>query len=353
MMVMCMLLPVVLILASFCINVVFMEKTRTELQIATDVATRASGRTLAVTGNPDKAALAALRMLAENPVANETLPESAVDIVFGVSTRSSEEERYVFTEDLPNPNAVKVLSNGSHKPPMLFPTMGIELDFRPFKNAISTQLELDIALVLDRSGSMAYASNEQVSYLPPANAPSGWKFGKAVPSPSRWTDMNAAVYEFFSVLSATALPERLSLSTYASTGSVDVKLTPNYGDIEMAMQKHSAKFKGGATNIGEGMLDGLATLNDKKSSRPWASRVMIVLSDGRHNTGVDPIESAYRVADADVQIYTISFSSEADTALMEEIARIGAGKHFFAASGSELSQIFNEIAHGLPTLITL
>lgn len=353
MVVMCILLPVVLALASFCVNVVFMEMTRTDLQIATDVATRAAGRTLAVTGSKDKATEAAKRMLSENPVANQVLPISAVDIVFGVSTRSSTDERYLFTTDANNPNAVKVMSNGSHKPQMLFPTMGMPVDFRPIKNAISTQLELDIALVLDRSGSMAFGSNEPASALAPAAAPAGWAFGDPVPVPSRWMDTNIAVQKFLGVLSKSALPERLALSTYGSKATTDVALTANYGDVQLALHHYSSSFRGGATDIGGGMLAGLATLNDKKLARPWASRVMILLSDGRHNTGVDPILSANHVAAADVQIYTISFSAEADTALMQTIAEIGAGKHFHAATGAELSEVFNEIAHGLPTLITL
>lgn len=48
-------------------------------------------------------------------------------------------------------NAVHIDVNGSFKVRMLFPTLGVPVPFRPFKSAISTQTEIDIALVLDRS----------------------------------------------------------------------------------------------------------------------------------------------------------------------------------------------------------
>lgn len=353
MVIMCVLLPITLVLASFCINVVYMEMTRTELQIATDVATRAAGRILSVSGDKTKAEAAVARMLNANPVSNVALPTSAVDIVYGVSTRKSETERYAFQQKTTDINALMVQTNGTYSPPMLFPTMGVSLNFRPFKTAISTQTELDISLVLDRSGSMAYASDEIQTSALPAAAPAGWAYGDPVPVPSRWMDTNQAVQDFLGILNGTVHAESVSMSSYSSNGVVDVPLTPNYGDIQIALHNYSAKFDDGMTNIGDGMLQGLKSLGDKKYARAWASRIMIVLSDGRHNTGADPIAAATAVANEDVHIYTISFSSQADTALMQEIADIGSGKHFHASSGLQLQQIFSEIAHGLPTLITL
>ncbi len=67
------LLPVVLAVCAYVINVVYMELARTELQISTDVATRAAGRTLAVTGSEFQARLAADRMLKLNSFVNQSL----------------------------------------------------------------------------------------------------------------------------------------------------------------------------------------------------------------------------------------------------------------------------------------
>ena len=118
------------------------------------------------------------------------------------------------------------------------------------------------------------------------------------------------------------------------------------------MDVYSAKFNSGATNIGEGILAGATALGDKKNARPWATRVMIVLTDGIHNTGTDPLYAAQQAVAQKIQIYTVTFSVEADIARMQSVAAAGSGKHFHALNGSQLADAFEAIAHSLPTLIT-
>ena len=48
----------------------------------------------------------------------------------------------------------------------------------------------------------------------------------------------------------------------------------------------------------------------------------------------------------------MTFGEGADEELMEEVALIGGGKHYHAASGAELVAIFEEIANNLPTILT-
>lgn len=346
------LLPVVLMIAAFAINIVYMELARTELQIATDVATRAAGRTLAVTGSKVEAELAAERLLTANPFCNQTLTLDAANIEFGVATRYSEAERYSFTRDNHNPNAVQLSSNGSLRVPPLFPTMGVPINFRPIKSAISTQMALDLSLVIDRSGSMAFATDEVSGAGVPAAAPFGWIYGMPVPPRARWTDAVNAVNGFLDLLSNTGQIERVSLSTYSTDAFADVALSEDYLPIKQTLVNHGTIFLGGATNIGGGMLAGLTTLSDKKLARTWATRVMIVLTDGIHNVGTDPITAANYLASQNVLIYTVTFSNEANIAQMQEVAKIGGGRHIHASNGSELIDAFNEIAHSLPTLIT-
>ncbi len=340
-----------LTIAAFCINIVYMEMARTELQIATDTAVRAAGRTLAVTGSQEQAIAAAERLLKANPYANQTMNLSGTDIVFGVSTRVSETERYSFRNG-PKPNAVQIRSNGNSRVPMLFPTMGIPIDFRPIKSAISTQMELDVALVIDRSGSMAYSATEIAGYGPPAAAPPGWNFGMPVPPLARWLDATTAIEGFLTLLSQTAQDEQVSLSTYSDLATDDLALSTDYASVRFKLYEYGSVFRGGATNIGGGIIAGTSTLSRKKVARPWATRVMIILSDGIHNTGTDPIYAATLAANENIIIYTVTFSNEADMATMQQIASIGTGKHIHAVTGADLMRAFQEIAKSLPTLIT-
>ncbi len=350
------LIPALLAVSAYAINVVYMEYVRTELQIATDVTSRAAGRALAITGDQTKAFEAAQRLADENLVAGKVLELSMGDLEFGVSTRFSDTERYSFAAGK-NPNAVHLrtesfVGGANNAIPMLFPTMGATINFRPIKSAICTQVELDIALVMDRSGSMAYASDEIADGSTPSSAPLGWSFGDPAPPMSRWNEAVAALHGFIDVLEKSAHDERVSLSTYSSKSTTDQKLTNDYSLVKTALQKYSDKFDDGSTSIGDGILEGAAALSDKKVARPWAARVMIVLSDGIYNSGIDPIIAANMAAGEEVMIFTVSFSAEADQAKMLEIAECGAGKHYYAGNSGALAEAFEDIARSLPTLIT-
>ncbi|EMI47280.1 von Willebrand factor type A [Rhodopirellula sp. SWK7] len=345
------LLPAMLAIAAYCINIVYMELARTELQISTDVATRAAGRVLAVTGDQKLAISAADRFLQANPYMNQSISIGGADIVFGKSSRSAENERYLFSE-AKNANAVSMRAFGDQDVPMLFPTLGVPVQFRPIKRAIATQVELDVAIVLDRSGSMAYAYDEVASRNPPASAPTGWKMGDPIPPNARWLDTVAAVNGFLDIMESSSHDEMVSLSTYSDKSKTDVKLSGDYVEIRNAMHDHSMRFKGGATNIGDGILEGGKALGDKKLARPWASRILIVMSDGIHNTGTLPVPAAQQVANEKIMIYTVTFSDEANVAEMEAVASKGGGQHYHAKDAAQLADAFEQIAKSLPTLIT-
>lgn len=346
-----MLLPVALAISAYAINVVYMELARTQLQVNTDVATRAAGRVLAVSGDRAQAIAAAKRMLQLNTFVNQRLNIADNNIVFGASTRTSAADRYTFTpSDVPN--AVRLETNGKVQVPMLFPTLGVPIDFRPIKQAISTQSELDIALVLDRSGSMAFGCQEVSGNYTPFGAPLGWKFGDPVPPISRWNDAVLAVNNFLNYLQSTVHDEHVSLTTYSDTASLDQSLTDDYVLTQTQLLSFSQHFNGGSTNIGDGINWGAAALGNKSAARPWATRVMIVLTDGIWTSGIDPIIAAQTAAAQDITIYTLTFSDEADQQKMAKIAAIGRGQHFHATSGAELSNAFQTIARSLPTLLT-
>lgn len=348
---MAVMLPVVLAVAAYAINVVYIETTRTELQITTDIATRAAGRTLAVTGSQEQALVQANRLLAVNPYANQEITIEGTESLFGSSTRMSENERYAFKPSS-KPNAVRLESFGNAEIPMLFPTMGVPITFRPIKAAICTQIEMDIALVLDRSGSMAYSSTEDSNTgLPPATNPA-WRSNDPVPPQARWLDTVVAIDGFLKIMDETSHDERVTLNTYNQKSQTDVKLTGDYATIHQSMADHSYSFEGGATNIGDGILEGAAALSDKKLGRKWAARVLIVLSDGNHNTGTDPIYAASLVAGQKIMIYTVTFSDEANQTQMKEVAGIGGGQHYHAVTSQTLADAFVDIARSLPTLIT-
>ncbi len=341
------------------INISYMKQTRTELRIATDAASRAGGRMLSLSGEKDQVRLFARDAASRNRVAGEPLELAAADFEFGRSNRSGINARYEFIPDntLHNPNALRLTgrrTNGSQSGAIsLFApnVLGIG-SFETSHSAVSTQIELDICMVIDRSGSMAYADDEESGVIfPPPNAPAGWDFGDPIPADSRWNDAIAAATAFLDEMAATPLEEYVALVTYSDNSNIDVNLTSNYSNIVNGLTTHSSSFAGGSTNIGGGIIKGINSFSNG-FERPWATKVIILLTDGIHYTGTRPSSAAYAVRRQDVIIYAVTFSNEADEASMQQVATRTGGFHVHANDRSGLVRAFRDIANQLPTLLT-
>lgn len=352
------LLPVMLIFAAFAINLAYVELAKTELVVAADAAARAGGRELMVGGSVAAARAAAIDLAASNTVAHVPLQLSTSDVSPGISTRPTQTSRYNFTPTTVNPNSIRVSAhrdalNANGPIPLLMPNFLGTTSVSTSHQATSTQLEVDIALVVDRSGSMAYAADETADPTrPPYSAPPGWVFGNPAPPICRWRDLVTAVGVFTSALSASPADELLSLSSYGTTAITDLSLTSDYTLVPFAMSMYTASFNMGATNIGGGIQEGAAALAYSPNQRPGAAKVLIVLTDGIHNTGTDPIWAADQAAQNGAMLFTVTFAMEADQWLMDQVATRGSGKHFHATTASELAAVFQAITKSLPTLLT-
>lgn len=354
---MVLLLPVAVLMSAIAINLAYIELSRTEMVIATDAAARAGGRDLITTGNVAAARTRAQQLALANPVAGNGLNLAAGDIEFGTATRSGS-GRYNFTVNPVNPNALRVTAhrdaaNANGPIGLLMPSVLGTSSVSTTQQAVSTQMEVDIGLVVDRSGSMAYAINEVAGALPvPALAPVGWTWGNPVPIGSRWLDLVTSVGVFTTELSTSPGSELLSLTSYNDLALTNTSLTSTYASALFAMNLYSLSFANGATNIGGGIAEGAAALKFSPGQRSGAAKVLVVLTDGIHNTGLDPLVAAQDAADAGIMIFTVTFSDEANQTGMQQVAHIGNGRHYHASSAAELSAVFRDIAGSLPTLLT-
>jgi Mg-chelatase subunit ChlD len=349
------MLPVLLIMAAFAINLSYMELARTDLQIASDAASRAACRTFARTNDEALAVQAAKDAAVANPILGKVVTLRTSDIVFGTSIRPDLTSKYVFTPGDTPYNSVRVnldsAASGALPLPMRVGATGV--NFTPAQIATATQAELDISLVVDRSGSMAFGSDEPVDPdNPPRQAPPDWVFGDPVPPGSRWLEAVVAVHDFLDILETSSAREKVGLTTYNTDALNDIPVTENYASITDALNVYSNAFQQGATNIGDGIGFGVNNLVSSPNARKWAVRVMIVLTDGIHNWGPDPVGMTYYAKDQNVIVYTVTFSMEADQARMQEVATVGMGRHYHATNMASLRSAFQEIARNLPVLLT-
>ncbi len=349
-------LPVLLVLAAMVINLAYIQVIDSKVQIVVDAATRAAGRAYVETGS-ESDALAAAQLLADlNPVDSIIIPFESNDLEFGVSQRSTKNKAYVFTE-AENGNAVRLTTNAFANGAgtglqTFFPGLLSSVGIRPHCTATNTQTTLDVAVIVDRSGSMAFAANEPSGWGKPAAAAFGWTFGNPVPPNSRWLDLVSAVDGFCNELSATAKIEKVALVSYSDNVTSDVDLTNDYSEIADANNAISSTFNGGRTNVGGGIMQGLLNVTDPRYCRPWANNALVLMSDGIHNTGTDPLAAAAQAASQKIPVYTVSFSDEADQALMRQIADMTGGTHYHAVDAAELNEAFRNIARRLPGMLT-
>ncbi|MEM9589047.1 MAG: VWA domain-containing protein [Planctomycetota bacterium] len=349
------LLPVLFLLAAMAINLSYIQVVRTKVQIVTDASTRAAGRAYVESGSKTEALTAARELAALNPVNSVVIPIAAGDLEYGYSERQAANEAFSFVlQD--NANAVRLstssfASGSGDALQAIFPAFGVGFDLRPLCSATNAQTTLDVAVIVDRSGSMKFAADESSSGTPAAQ-PDGWKKGDPVPPNSRWLDLVASVDSFCDELQQTHKVEQVALVSYAADVVREVQLTEDYSQIAASNLAISQAFHGGSTNVGGGIVEGLAAVSDGDHARPWATKVLVVMSDGNHNTGTDPIEAAVQAADQQTTVYTVSFSDEADQATMQTIADMTGGEHYHALDAAQLNEAFRNIAKRLPGMLT-
>jgi Mg-chelatase subunit ChlD len=354
-------LPLCVIMAAFAVDVAWMQLVRTELRTATDSAARAGAKELSLSQNEtsarDRAKEAALR----NDVAGSGLQLANQDIQFGSSSQASPTSRFTFTANAIKPNAVRVTgrrTNGSLGGPvdLLFAgVLGVD-DFEPEHVATSTQLDRDICLVVDRSGSMMWKLTGGSS-VPKGSS----ECGKPHPTKSRWGALATALEAFLQELDNTKQKEQVGLVSYSSNtnecgnnykiSTIDTDLSFDYSPVRSKMAAMSSKPVKGRTAISAGLDDGIKVLTGSKV-RPFAVKTMVLMTDGIHNTGPEPILSAKTAAGKEITIHTVTFSDDADISRMKAVAEATGGLHFHADDQAELVEVFRKIAATLPVMIT-
>lgn len=353
------------IMAAFAIDVAYMQMVRTELRAATDAAARAGAEALSRTQDESVAIAAAVQVAALNQVAGEPLNIETSDVVLGKSEQAGDGSWSFIAGGEPT-NSLRVngrKTDGSAAGPAALHFVGLlgKEFFEPVQQATAAQLDRDIVLVLDRSGSMAWDLSG-VDWQYPAGGTYPDAYCEAPhPSDSRWAAAAAALAAFLDEVEGTEQKELISLVSYASPGNwcdssfnasdIEIDLSEDYAQVIAAMASRSAAPIPGGTSISSGLDDAITVLTGP-SARPLAHKTVVLMTDGVHNHGPAPINSAYVAHAEGITIHTITFSGGADQAQMQGVASATGGNHYHAPDAAALTAIFREIALTLPVVLT-
>lgn len=180
---------------------------------------------------------------------------------------------------------------------------------------------IDIVLSLDGSGSM--------------NA-SG--FGNEDNRQSRFEIVQKIASDFV----MKRIEDNVGVVVFGDFAFIATPVTYEKGIIAEMIGYLSHGMAGQNTAIGEGIAMGVRALKDSKAR----SKVIILLTDGEHNSGaISPKEAVAMVEKANIKLYTIGIGKkgEFDSALLSQLARDGGGKFFTATNQSELEAVYNAI----------
>ncbi len=267
------MLVVLLAMTAMSIDIAYMQLVRTELRTATDAASRAASSELIATQDIALARQAARNVAGLNFVAGQPLELADGDIEFGEAEPGNNGGKFVFSPGGDNPNAVRIngrRDEGSASgtvPLFMGPITGTD-QFKPVMISAASGSVRDIAIVLDRSGSM--------------------RIRDAGGGLSRHQALIAAVNDFITEIEASSPNSAISLTTYSTSASIDIGLTTNLGAVRAQVSQLPAQ---GFTNIFQGLRFGSDTL-EGAGARPFAARTIIVMTDGNFNVGGTPIPSA-------------------------------------------------------------
>jgi|GEM_PF-6501865 len=210
----------------------------------------------------------------------------------------------------------------------------------PYEVLKGYQKPVDAMLVMDTSSSMSDDPPHQNCY-------SFWCFISG-----QWgctwctggiTDSKEAAISFLDFLYFEK--DRSGLATFGTTAELEQGLTSDKSAISSEINDIDVPCRCDIiqrTAMGDGI--DIANQEFETNGRPNAEWVQIVLSDGKSNTGQDPLDAAQDAADDNITIYTIGLGNDADPDTLQQIADITNGKYYYAPTGDQLESIYAEIA---------
>ena len=352
------------------VDLALVEAARTDIRIVADLSAQAASIEFTETGSISDAKARAQDLASRNQVVGSDFALELGDIQAGHSDRQIN-DKYIFNDGGTPTNSFKVNArldadsvNGSLQ--TLFPNVHHRSSVDLAQTSTVTEIYLDIVIVLDRSGSMAFDLSGTDWQYPDGQS---WTYNYFLPPQpeSRWASLENAIQVFLEEMGRKEKKERVALVSYSSNYSTysshygqyyyanevdtNANFTENYDEILNATYAIGNSEIVGGTAISAG-IDRARTLLANSEQASYSEKIIVLMTDGQWNTGYNPVNAAVSAADEDIIIHTISFGPGSNYSVMRDVADATGGDSYNAASDTELKNAFREIARSIGLSLT-
>ncbi len=176
---------------------------------------------------------------------------------------------------------------------------------------------IDIVLSLDSSGSMRAS-------------------GLSEQRETRFETVQRVVRDFI----AKRLNDNVGIVLFGDYAFIASPVTYEKEIVSQMVSYLQTGMAGDNTAIGEGIEQAVRALNFSKAK----TQVIILLSDGEHNSGrISPKDAVALAQEKGIKIYTIAVGDDFNPALLQEIATQTGGKSYAAKNEDELADVYEDI----------
>ena len=149
---------------------------------------------------------------------------------------------------------------------------------------------------------------------------------------------------------------QVGLVIFNSQAQVIQPLTQDKGSVKDAL---GTLAPGGGTAIGDAIqvaVAQLANITDPNGPKSQNSAMVVLLTDGTSNTGIDPMTAAANATQAKIPVQTVGVGQRNQTTLLggrvvdgvdeqalQQISSATAGHYYYAADEAQLSKIYSEL----------
>ncbi|MFC4453866.1 vWA domain-containing protein [Deinococcus sonorensis] len=172
-------------------------------------------------------------------------------------------------------------------------------------------------------------------------------------APSRFAAAQSAARDFVRDLPAGV---RVGLVTFGSYAELNAPLTTDHAAVIRIID---ALTLGHSTAIGEGLLTSLHALTDGGVAPGPGLASIVLLSDGRSNTGAEPLDAARQVLRRGIQVNSVGLGTQGglnvpggfvvgfDAETLHQVATMTGGHYYEARSASQLRSVYRRLARAL------